>query len=112
VTARRIDHAKVEHGADLDRDIVARDDVLRRDVERHRAQVDAHRALQNRDDEDYSRAAKRIEASEPEHHCALIFVEHLEAAQQHDRGDHDYYAHSDHHRDSSVHTPPSARGSG
>ena len=57
--ARRIDHAKVQHGADLDRDVVARDDVLRRDVEGHRAQIDAHRALEDRDDEDNAGAAKR-----------------------------------------------------
>ena len=105
---RRIDHAKVKHRADFDRDVVTRDYVLRRNVECHRAQVDSHGALQNRDDEDYSRAAKRVQAAEPEDHRALIFVEHLEAAQQHDRGDYDYDSDSAHHRDSSVHTPPSA----
>jgi hypothetical protein len=69
-------------------------------------------ALQNRDHEDYSQAAEGIQAAEPEDHRALIFVKHFEAAQQHDRGDHDYDAHSAHHRNSSVRTPPSAWGSG
>ena len=44
----RIDDAEVHHRVDLDRHVVARDDVLRRHVEHHGAQVDAHHLLDDR----------------------------------------------------------------
>src|SRR5262245_3944306 len=71
----RIDHAKVDHGVDLDRDVVAGDHVLRRDVEHHRAQLDAHHLLDDGPDHDQARPLHHPETPELEHHAALVLAQ-------------------------------------
>src|SRR5712692_5193755 len=96
--ARRIDHPKVQHRADLDRNVVARDYVLRRDLQRHRAQVDSHLGFENWDYEDYTRPAIGHQPSEPENHRPLIFLQDLESAQEKKHADCDQHADSYWHK--------------
>src|SRR6185437_8536123 len=86
--------------ADFYRDVVSRDHVLGRDVERHDAQIDPHRTLEDRDDENNPRPAEGGEPPEAKDHCALVLVEHLESAQQ------DYYADHDDYSDCRSHRSP------
>ena len=48
----RVDDAEVKDGIDLDRDIVARDHVLRRHVLHHDPQIDLHHLLHERNEDD------------------------------------------------------------
>ena len=78
---RRIDDAKIQHRADFHRHVVAGDDVLRRNVQRHRPQIDSRHPLEHRDNESHARPAIRREPAEAKDHAALVLVEHLEPAQ-------------------------------
>ena len=72
-------HAEVHHRVDLDRDVVARDHVLRRHVEHHGAQVDPHHLLDARNQqEDQPRPLDLPEAAELEHHAALVLAQDAE----------------------------------
>ena len=78
--ARGVDHAEVADRVHLGGHVVTRDQVLRRDVERHRAQVHAHHPVDGRDQQDQPRALHAEQAAEPEHDGALVL------AQDPDRG--------------------------
>ena len=73
--ALRIDHPEVDHRVDLDRDVVARDDVLARHIHDDRAQVHPHHLLHDRDDDHQSRPLHLPEAAEQEHHAPLILAQ-------------------------------------
>jgi len=75
-----IDDAEIDHGADFDRDVVARDHVLRRHLVDDDAQVDAHHLLNERIKQNEPRPLGAGEAAERENHAALVF------AQDFDRG--------------------------
>ena len=53
---RRIDDAEIDDGVHLHRNVVARDDVLRRHVQHDHAQVDLDHALDDRNHEDDARS--------------------------------------------------------
>ena len=76
-----IDHAVVQDGAHLDGDVVARDDILRRHLEDHGAQPDAHHPVDRRKHEDDAGAlwTRQTSPSLPEeflHERAALFLEH------------------------------------
>src|SRR6185312_7477044 len=71
----RVDDAEVRDGVDLRGDVVARDQVLRRDVERDRAQVDADHAVDAGDEEDDPRALLPEQAAEAEHDGAFVLAQ-------------------------------------
>src|SRR5690606_16802351 len=86
----RIDHAEVHHRVDLDRDVVARDQVLRRDVHDDGAHVHPLHGLQHRHQEDQAGPLDLPEAAELEHHGALVLAQDLDRAEQRQRdGDQD-----------------------
>ena len=83
----RIDDAEVEDGIDLDRDIVARDHVLRRHVLHHDPQIDPHHLLHERNEDDETGALHPGEATEREDDAALIFPQ--DANGRREKHDHD-----------------------
>ncbi|MPN25258.1 hypothetical protein SDC9_172665 [bioreactor metagenome] len=70
----RIHHAQIDHGIDLDRDVVARDHILRRDLQDHGAQIHPDHLLNGGNDEDQSRPLDLPEAPQREDHAALILA--------------------------------------
>ena len=79
----RLDHAEVDDRADLHRDVVARDDVLRRHVVHDRAKADADDPIDRTEDEDDARSFRlRQELPEAEDHAALVLREDLNRRQQ------------------------------
>src|SRR5581483_9584326 len=85
--AIRIEHAKVKHGVDFYRDVVARDHALRRYVHRHGAEIDAHQLLDDRNDVGHARPARLDHAAEAEDDRPLVFAEDLDAADEQDDDD-------------------------
>src|SRR5206468_11928032 len=86
-----IDDAIVDHRIDPHRDVVARDHVLRWDVEHAGAQVDADHLLDDRN-EDYEAGALHLpEPAQHEDHGALIFPQDAERIEQDDDNDDDGY---------------------
>ena len=77
----RIDHAEEHDRIDLDRDIVARDHVLRGYVHGHHTQVDFDHLLDAGDHDHQAGALDLPEAPEQEDHAALVLAQDL------DRGD-------------------------
>src|SRR3546814_20062083 len=73
----RIDHPKIDHRADADGDIVARDHVLCGHVEHHRPQIHADPLLDIGDEKDEARALDGGEAAEGEYDAALIYAQTL-----------------------------------
>ena len=71
-----IDDAEVGHRGHPHRHVVLGDDLLRRDRERHRAQVDLDHAVEERDEQDEPRPlGSREQAAEPEDHPALVLAQ-------------------------------------
>src|SRR6185503_15127684 len=104
----RVDDAEVDHRVHLDRDVVARDHVLRRHVEHHGAQVDAHRLLDSGDDEDDPRSEHALEAAEEEDHRALVLAQDPDRHHREDDENYDYAAdETDHRSISTLSTRPS-----
>src|SRR6202011_6007001 len=65
------------------RDVVARDDVLRRTLERFLPKRNAHHAIDWAENQNYARALGRAhQAAEAEDHAALIFGQDLDGTQQ------------------------------
>src|SRR4029077_18545029 len=84
---RRVDDAEVHHGVDLDRNIVARDHVLRGHVHDDGAQVDAHHLLDAGDDQDQTGPLDLPEAAEHEHDGALVFAQDTKGADEQQKND-------------------------
>ena len=81
--AARLDHAQEDDGVDFQRDVVARDDVLRRHLERLLPQRHAHDAVDRREDEEETRPLRLgQQPPEPENHAALVLGKDLDRAQQ------------------------------
>ncbi len=75
----RLDDPEVGDGVDAHRDVVLRDHLLRRDVERHRPQVDLHHPVDERDEEEEARALRLGEQpAEPEDDAALVLARDLD----------------------------------
>src|SRR5262249_60510266 len=90
-----IDDAEVNDGVHFDGDVVARDHILLRHAEHDDPQVHLAHALHDRIDEHQARSLDAPEASQREHHGALVLVQHVDGAEeQHD----DEYEDSDHER--------------
>src|SRR6185295_15903949 len=70
-----IDHTEVDHGIDLDGDVVPRDHILRRHVEHARAQVHSHHLLDERHDNHETRTFYLPEATEQKHNGTLILAQ-------------------------------------
>src|SRR5439155_1317333 len=86
--AVRLQHAEVEHRVDLDRNVVAGDHVLRRNVHRDGAEIDPHELLDERYNVRDAGAARLDHAAEAEDDGALVFAKDLDAAdKQHDDDD-------------------------
>ena len=73
--SRRIDDAVVHDRGHAGRDVVARDDVLRRHLERDGAQADPDHAVDGGQQQDQPRAALIGDASESEDDAALVLAE-------------------------------------
>src|SRR4051812_46345201 len=71
----RVDDLEVRDRVDLRRDVVAGDEVLRGDVERDRAQVDAHHAVDAGDELDDARPLLAEQAAEAEDDRALVLAQ-------------------------------------
>ena len=100
----RVDHAQKNDRVDFQRDVVAGDDVLRRNFERFLPQRNAHHAVDRAEDQNYARAlGVPLQAPEPEDDAALIFSEDLDGTQQ--VNDEDDDANSD-HRKPELHIMP------
>src|SRR6266850_2953688 len=82
-----IDDAEVKNGIDLDRNIVARNHVLRRHDLHHHPEIDLHHLLHDRDQDDQSRALHAGEAAEREHDATLVFAQDANGRGQ--KQDHD-----------------------
>src|SRR5262249_10982818 len=80
----RIYHPEIEHRVHFDGNVVARDDVLRRNVEHYDAQVDSDHLLNERNEHDEPRPLDHPEAPEHEDHGALVLAEYPQ------RGDDEY----------------------
>ncbi len=89
-----IDHAQKNDRVHFERDVVARDDVLRRNLQRFLPQRNPHHAVDGGEDQNHSRTLGRDQASQPEDDAALIFGQDLDGTQQvndeddDDNGDH------------------------
>src|SRR5204863_5972364 len=84
----RLHDPEVDDGVHLYRHVVARDDVLRRDVHHDGPQADAHHAIDGREYEDYTRALRTVEElAQAEHDRALVLVQNLDRAEQVERDD-------------------------
>ena len=84
--------AEVHHGVHFHRDVVAGDDVLRRDVQHHRPQAHLDEPLNRPQDEDDARTLwVRIDPAEGEHDAPLVLVEDVDPLedQDHDHEDRD-----------------------
>src|SRR6185436_5069889 len=100
-----IDDAEVKNGIDLDRNIVARNHVLRRHDLYHHPEIDLHHLLYERDQDDQSRALHAGEAAEREYDAALVFAQDANGRgqkQHHDDHEHPISQIIKHH-----HVPPS-----
>src|SRR5258705_2286564 len=82
-----IDDAEVKNGIDLDRNVVARNHVLRRHDLHHHPEIDLHHLLHDRDQDDQSRALHAGEAAEREYDAALVFAQDANGRGQ--KQDHD-----------------------
>src|SRR5262252_3270227 len=77
----RLQHAEVDDGVDRDRDVVARNYVLRRHVHRNSSQTDAHHAVNGAKDEDHSRPfGYGQQTPKTKNHAALVFRDNVEHA--------------------------------
>ena len=77
----RFHHAEIHDGTDLDRHVVARNHILRRHVEDHRPEADAHDPIDWREHEDDAGPFRGDEQfTEPEDHAALVFRQDLDRA--------------------------------
>src|SRR5690606_15190112 len=76
----RVADPEVDHGVHLDRDVVPRDHVLRRDVESDDPQRDLdHSVDAEGDQEDQPRTLRALESAEPKDDAALVLPEYLQA---------------------------------
>jgi hypothetical protein len=81
----RVDHPEVGDGVDAGGHVVAGDHLLRRDVERHRAQVDFDHAVDERDQEDQARALLGDQPAESEDHAAFVLAQHPDRGPERDQ---------------------------
>lgn len=73
---QRVDDPEVDHRIDTDRDIVARDQILGRNVIDVGAQTDPHHPVDGPEDQDQPRALGLLQhPPEAEDHAALVLVE-------------------------------------
>ncbi len=85
----RIHDAKVDDRVDLHRDVVTGDHILLRNVQHDDAQIDFAHLLDERKDQDDSRALDTCEAPQGKHDAALVFVQDLDGAEHEDGNDDD-----------------------
>jgi hypothetical protein len=76
---------EVADGVDAGGDVVARDDVLRGDVERDRAQVNADHAVDDRYEQDQSGPLLADQAAEAEDDAALVLAQDADGGREQDR---------------------------
>ena len=74
-----VDDPEVGDRVHADRDVVLRDHLLRRDVQRHRPQVDADHLVDDRDQQEEARALRRrLQPAEPEDDAPLVLARHAD----------------------------------
>jgi hypothetical protein len=81
----RGDHVEVADGVDAGGDVVARDHVLRGDVEGDRAQVNADHAVDDRYQQDQSGPLLADQAAEAEDDAALVLAQNADGGREQDR---------------------------
>src|SRR5581483_2486967 len=69
-----VDYPEVENRADFDRDVVARNHVLRRHIHRYGAQLHSQHLFNPGDDVDNPRAARSDQTAEPKNHRPFILL--------------------------------------
>ncbi len=84
----RIDHAQEDYGIHFQRNVIASDDVLRRDFQRFLPQRNAHDAVDRRENQNHSRPFSfGQQASQAKDYAALIFGQNLDGIEDVDRKD-------------------------
>ena len=79
----RVEHAEEDHRAHLDRDVVARHDVLRRHIHRLDAQRDAHDPVDRREHQHQAGPLRaREQAPQTKDDAALVLRQNLDAVDQ------------------------------
>jgi hypothetical protein len=73
-----IRNVEVQDRVDLERHVVARDQILARNLHHDRAQIDAHHLLDRGNQEDQPRAADAGETAEGEHDGPLVLAQDLD----------------------------------
>src|SRR5262249_55953938 len=82
-----VHHPEIEDGADLDRDVVAGNHILRGHLLDDDAQIDPHHLLDQRHEQEKSRSLGAGVAAEREHHSALVFTQDAHRREQEDDDD-------------------------
>src|SRR5438270_698069 len=96
-----VDDAEITHGVHFDGDVVAGDDILRRNVERFKPKADAVQRFDRPHHQPYARSLGfRQQSAQPQHHAALpLFndVNRIPEPDQHDSDDDRHPHESDFH---------------
>ena len=75
----RADHAEINNGIHLQRNVIAGNDVLRGHIPGHHAQGNPHQLIDRPEDEDQSRPfITALKPSQAEDHRPLIFPQHVQ----------------------------------
>ncbi len=86
----RVHDPEVGDGVHADRDVVLRDHLLRRHVERDGAEIDLRHLIDERDDQEQARAlGNREQPTQSEDHAALVLPRDLDGQEQEQHDDHD-----------------------
>ena len=100
----RIDHAQKNNRIHFQGNVVAGDDVLRRNFDRLLSKRDAHHAVERSEHQNHARPFGRTQqTSEAEDDAALIFSQDLDGTQQVDDNDDDT---NGNHRKTEIHIMP------
>ncbi len=95
----RVHHAEVDDRVDLDRDVVARDDVLRRHVVDDRPQRHPDHAVDDRDQQEQARAVVVLaQPPQPEHDAALVLGQDPHRLEQQEQREQKENPETDHNR--------------
>src|SRR6185312_11804242 len=80
-----IDDIEIQHGIDLHRDVVARDDVLARDLDDLNAQIDPYHLLKEGDQQDEARSPDPLEAPKGKDDGTFILAQNLHRHENHNK---------------------------
>src|SRR5699024_4888166 len=98
--AHRVGHLEHHHGVHAGGDVVAGDDLLRRDGQRDHAPIHPHRTVQERQHQHQTRAQWTTQPAEAEDDQPLVLPHHLQRdheEHEHQGGHHDHEEHLTRH---------------